>query len=134
MANEGCLICKCGSECTHLIGIIEVETNDDYETTGLIIDKKYSIEGRMKYKYRSQGNIHLLFRCEEGMHHTIKSFDGHKGTVYIDDNELMTELSKYLDEVYSDESHSQVLNHSFSMDFQLLGNIEKFVSSRDRSF
>lgn len=107
----------CDYENNHLIGILEIEADDHYQTIRVIVNNEYSIPVKTKYEYRSQGNIHLLFRCESG-HYFIKSFDGHKGSVFIDENHLMRKLEKHFNivAVNADIGH-----------FQLLGEIEKCI-------
>lgn len=116
----------CDFDYTHLIGIIEVIDNDEYQAVEFIINNKYPISTKVKYGYRSQGNIHLLFRCEDG-HFFIKSFDGHKGNVYTDDNTLMDELSSYLNHLYEGESDEE---RFLSFNYGLLANIEKFLKTK----
>jgi len=116
----------CDFDYIHLIGTIKVIDNDYYQAVEFIINNKYPISTKVKYDYRSQGNIHLLFRCENG-HFFIKSFDGHKGNVYTDDNALMDELSSYLNNVYEDDSDEE---RFLSFNYNLLANIEKFLETK----
>lgn len=119
------MLCSvCDFDYTHLIGTIEVIDNDEYQAVEFIINNKYPISTNVKYGYRSQGNIHLLFRCEDG-HFFIKSFDGHKGHVFMDDNSLMDDLSSYLNDIYGNDEEL-----FFSFDYGLLANIEKFLKTR----
>lgn len=115
----------CDSNYTHILGTLEVKDNDEKQTTAVLVNHQHSIPVQVPYNYRSQGNLHILFRCESG-HFFMKSFDGHKGNVFIDDNSLMDELVKYLNRFYSDDEGS-----SLSFDYELLGNIEKFLKSRE---
>lgn len=114
----------CEYDYIHLIGTIEVIDNDEGQAIEFMINHKHSLAIKTKYEYRSQGNIHLLFRCEDG-HFFIKSFDGHKGNVFMDENTLMDELTSYLNEVYQNEK-----NLFFTLSFELLGNIEKFLKTQ----
>lgn len=114
----------CDHDYAHLIGTIEVIDNDENQAVEFMINRKYSIAIKTKYEYRSQGNIHLLFRCEEG-HFFIKSFDGHKGNVFMDENTLMDELTSYLNGVYQNEK-----DLFFKLNYDLLGNIEKFLKTQ----
>ncbi len=111
----------CDFDYTHIIGTIQVKDNDNYQTTEFIVNHEYRISAEKKYNFRSQGNIHILLRCEEG-HFFIKSFDGHKGNVHIDENPLMDELAYYLNKVYKKQKELTLY-----FDFELLGNIEKFL-------
>lgn len=113
-----CSVCE--FEYTHLIGTIQVKENDSYMATEVIVNHEHRISTNVKYNFRSQGNIHLLFRCENG-HFFIKSFDGHKGNVYIDDNPLMDELADYLNKAYKEQTELTLY-----FNYELLGNIEKF--------
>lgn len=123
---DSILYCKnCGEINLHIGAIIEVVTESDTRTaTGLLIDKEHLVKlDNMKYPFRSQGNIHVLFVGECG-HFNIKSFDGHKGTVYEDDNELMEELTAYLNKIHADDK--------FLPSFEI-ADIEKFVSEKENS-
>lgn len=113
----------CNYDYTHLIGTIEVVDNDENQAVNFIINQQYQISIKTKYQFRSQGNIHLLFRCEDG-HFFIKSFDGHKGNVFIDNNNLLDGLVIYLNNVYKDEENS------FSFNYELLANIEKYLKTK----
>ncbi|MET3507046.1 hypothetical protein [Halalkalibacter oceani] len=114
------LICPvCDFDHMHILGFIEVRDDDDYQTKEVIVNNQYRIPVKTRYNYRSQGNIHLLFICEDG-HFSIKSFDGHKGVVVIDENILMDNLSSYLNGVYRENQASWAFN------FELLGHIENF--------
>lgn len=118
--NDTILVCpKCESEYTNLIATFNVKDDDHYETSEFIVNGKYHIPVRLKYNFRSQGNIHILFSCAEHGHYFIKSFDGHKGNIYLDKNQLMDELAIYLNEV------SNYTKNNF--DFEILGLIEKFL-------
>lgn len=114
----------CNHDYAHLIGTIEVIDNDEMQAIEFIINNKYSIKIKTKYEYRSQDNIHLLFRCEDG-HFFIKSFDGHKGNIFMDENALMDELTSYLNGVYQNEK-----DLFFTFNYELLGNIEKFLKTQ----
>ena len=116
----------CDYDYSQIIATLQVKDNDDYQTTEVIVNQRYPIAVKTEYKYRSQGNLHILFQCEEG-HYFIKSFDGHKGNVSIDDNPLMAELADYLNKVYKDQEE-----FSLSFNYELLGNIEKFFKSKNR--
>lgn len=117
----------CNFEYSHILGTIHVEDDDDYHIKKLIIDSKYTILTNIKYEYRSQGNIHILFRCEDG-HFFIKSFDGHKGIVNYDDNKFMEQLAEYLNQTYDDQTE-----FSFDLNFELIGNIEKYLRMKEAS-
>lgn len=122
---ENKLLCSvCDYDYTHLIGMINVKDNDDYQATDFVVNQKYTISVKTNYQFRSQGNIHLLFRCEDG-HFFVKSFDGHKGMVFLDENPLMYDLGNHLNKVYEKEDKL-----SLSLDYELLGNIEKFFTSK----
>lgn len=120
---ESYVICSvCEHDYTHILGTIQVKDDDHYHATEFIINQEYRIPAMVKYNFRSQGNIHILFKCESG-NFFIKSFDGHKGNVHIDDNPLMDELAEYLNKTYKKQKES-----SLSFDYELLGNIEKFIN------
>ncbi|MDF1510670.1 hypothetical protein PZE06_21275 [Robertmurraya sp. DFI.2.37] len=124
--NQYLLCPVCDYDYSHIIATLQVKDNDDYQTTEVIVNQTYPISVKTEYKYRSQGNMHILFQCEEG-HYFIKSFDGHKGNVSIDENPLMDELAEYLNRVYKDQKKL-----SLSFNYELLGNIEKFLKSKNR--
>jgi hypothetical protein len=95
--------------------------------TKLVINGKHTIDcqNKKKYSYRSQGNIHLLYRCEEG-HFSIISFDGHKGVVLFDRNTLMNDLTMFLNEKTKDDRDKKQFD--FVMSYAILGYIEDFLS------
>ena len=121
-----CLICD--FEYSHIVATLQVTDDDNNQTTEIVVNHTYSIMAKMKYQYRSQGNIHILFQCEDG-HFFIKSFDGHKGIVFMDTNPLMDELTEHLNKVYKGQEEL-----SLSFDFELLGNIEKFFKHKDATY
>lgn len=124
VSEEGHLQCGvCGFDYTHLVATIEAYDNDNYELTELVVNRQYTIVCRSKkrYNFRSQGNVHLLYRCEDG-HFSIISFDGHKGVVLVDQNPLMNDLARFLNEKTKEQRKKQQL--SFEMDYTLLGYIE----------
>lgn len=129
VSKEGYLKCGvCGYDHMHLIGIIEAYDNDSYELTKLVINKEHIIkpDKKIRYEYRSQGNVHLLYRCEEG-HFSITSFDGHKGIVVVNQNPLMDALTGFLNEKTKEQREEGHLG--FQMDFTILSYIEQFLSS-----
>lgn len=119
---ENVLHCPvCDFDYSHIIGTIQVKDNDNYQSTEFIINHTFPISAKVHYEYRSQGNIHILFICESG-HYFIKSFDGHKGNIFVDENPLMNELTDFLNNVYKDRDE-----WNDSLDYELLANIEKFL-------
>lgn len=117
---ENMLLCPhCGYECNHLLTTLVFEDDDYGNATSATINSEHKISIKEKYRFRSQGNIHLLFSCESG-HFYFKSFDGHKGNVFIDGNELTEQLADYLNK----NSNPDRLTLGF--DYTLLGKIEKF--------
>ncbi|KGA83696.1 hypothetical protein KQ41_06555 [Lysinibacillus fusiformis] len=118
------LICTvCNSEYNRLIAIIKVAANDNYETTRFDIDideERFKLNVGVRYNFRSQGNVHLLYSCDSGHYHFI-SFDGHKGRVFANRNELFSNMASHLNKVDSDFEH---LNR-----FHLIGEIEAFLNS-----
>lgn len=118
----------CDFEYANIIATLEVSDDDHYQTKEVVVNHTYPIRVKTEYSYRSQGNIHILFQCEDG-HFFIKSFDGHKGIVNIDSNLLMDELTEHLNIVYKDKK-----DISLGFDFVLLGNIEKFFKHKDATY
>lgn len=115
------LTCKhCGGNYVHFLGSFTVDDDNHYKTSEVELNGKYVFTVKARYDYRSQGNIHLLFICENG-DYFIKSFDGHKGNVHIDQNSLMEELEEHLNEQSSD-------SYSFHVDNELLQNIKEYFS------
>lgn len=116
---DNVLCCKCGDDNLHLVAHLEFADNDNYQATSVLINGKYSIQliPPIKYQYRSQGNIHLLFQGECG-HYNSKSFDGHKGSMILDRNILLDELCAYLDR--------QMNEIYLGFNYRLLGEIERF--------
>lgn len=113
-----CLVCD--NDYTHLVTTLSFEDDDSYKTTKVTVGGRYEIPCTVEYRFRSQGNIHLIFICEDG-HYFIKSFDGHKGNVLIDENPLIDDLSRYLNENNGQD------DMRFNFDFKLLGQIESFL-------
>lgn len=122
---DNILSCKCGNENLHLVAHLEFTDNDNYQATCVLINGKYPIQffPEIKYQYRSQGNIHLLFQGECG-HYNSKSFDGHKGNMILDENNLLDELCTYLDR--------QINEIYLEFNFKLLGEIEQFFMQRTK--
>jgi len=114
-----CSVCE--DDYTHLVTTLKFEDDDHYKTTKVTVNSQYEIPCAVEYRFRSQGNIHLVFICEEG-HYFIKSFDGHKGNVLVDENPLIDDLSRYLNE--NNNQDEMRLN----FDFKLLGQIESFLN------
>lgn len=130
VSKEGHLECGvCGFNYMHLIAIIEAHDNDHHELIKLVVNKEHTItcQNEKRYDYRSQGNVHLLYRCEEG-HFSIVSFDGHKGNVIFNRNLLMDDLATFLNEMTKEQREKGAL--SFQMDFTILGYIEQFLSTQ----
>lgn len=122
---ENVLHCPiCDFDYSHLIATIQVKDDDNYQTTEIIVNHTFPISAKVHYEYRSQSNIHILFMCEDG-HYFIKSFDGHKGNVFVDENPLMNELSAFLNNIYKDREEWKDI-----VDYELLSNIEKFLNSK----
>lgn len=120
---ENVLLCPtCEYDYNHLICTLNFVDNDEYKTTKVIINNKHEIALAARYDYRSQGNIHLLFVCESGHYHS-KSFDGHKGNIFVDKNNLMVELVNHLND------REQEDEYSLSLNYQLLGKLEKYFQS-----
>lgn len=120
------VLCKvCEFDYAHIIGTMNVKDNDRYQATEVIVNNEYSISTNARHEYRSQGNVHILFGCEEG-HFFIKSFDGHKGNMFEDENPLMDGLAEYLNDKYKDEEYL-----TLTLDFELLGNIENYFKSAE---
>lgn len=119
------VLCRvCDFDYTHIIGMIEVKEDDRGRTTEVMINHQHSIMVNVDYNFRSQGNLHILFRCESG-HYFIKSFDGHKGMVFTDENILMNDLADYLNGIYEKDQKLSLI-----FDYTLLGNIEQFLMKR----
>jgi hypothetical protein len=91
---------KCKDEFTQLETVItfHLDMEDEYKTKSVRIGE-FHLPLEIKYSFRSLSNIHLVYRCNHGMGcFFILSFDGHKGSVYVNENELINELSNYLNE------------------------------------
>lgn len=121
------LLCKiCNFEYNHLLGTINVVSDDDNNVHELVVNESHSFPAsNLKYQYRTQGNIHLLFSCEDGHLH-FKSYDGHKGNIHQDENELINKLESYLNNIYKDKEKL-----TLEMDYELLGNIENFIKDHN---
>lgn len=91
-----CPVCK--FENTHFITTIGLKDDDCNNLIAASINgAKIAILRKVKYPYRSQKSVHLLFVCEE-QHYFHKSFDGHKGIISIDSNPIMDQLCNYLND------------------------------------
>lgn len=118
-------------EYVNFTGALQVVTNQNAtqwkkKVTEIIVDGKFHIpvHRKMNYEYETQGNIHLLFTCERGLHFFIKSFDSHTGNTHVDSNSLMDRLASYLTHVYTKEKTTSVGR----ADYKLLGHIEYFFN------
>ncbi|QOY37624.1 hypothetical protein AWH56_008600 [Anaerobacillus isosaccharinicus] len=114
----------CDYDYTHILGTIQFIT-DEYWVSEVLVNQKYSIPVKFEYNFRSQGNIHILFRCERG-HYFVVSFDGYKGIVFVNENTLVNELLGYLNETADDK-----FGFKFSIDFNLVGRIETFLENKE---
>lgn len=114
----------CNQEYTNIIGTLIVDCNDNYEVTQLVLNGVHHIPANVKYDFRSQGNIHILFICKGNGHFFIKSYDGHKGTTYIDSNSLMNSLALYLTSAYKKKDCLP------EVDTELINHIQNFLASR----
>lgn len=105
----------------HIVALIRFSDDDGYQLTTVTINEKYVIRilpsQKVKTQYRTQGNFHILFSSEMGPYF-YKGFDGHKGNVFFDSNEIMTKLVDYINEAK--------LGAKFDFDYELLGVIEKY--------
>lgn len=125
ISNMGRLECKvCEFDYSHLIGVIQVECADENLALQFIINGEHEISCNALYPYRSQGNVHLLFRCEHG-HFFIISFDGHKGNVYVEDNKLMDRLADFLNEKTAEERKRG--SYTLRLTPEMVGYIEEFL-------
>lgn len=117
----------CDFEYTHLVTTIKFYDDDNYNLISVKVDDQYEIkvEKDMKYSYRSQNSISLLFTCEDG-HYFYKSFDGHKGNIFIDKNEVMYELCLFLNEK-NRESKTLLPD----VNYNLLAQIEEFFNESE---
>jgi hypothetical protein len=117
----------CEYEYNHFLASITVEVpEDDYNAAAISVNinnENYRIRLKSKYPYRSQGNIHLLFYCEQDHYHFI-SYDGHKGHIFVNENSLIDDLSTYINS-YSDDSKSI---YGFGK-YKLLSIIEEFAEA-----
>lgn len=101
--------------------------DDFYNLIAVRVSGKYDIRlsKKMRYDFRSQGNIHLLFICEHG-HYFHKSFDGHKGNVFVDENTIMDELCNFLNNKRIDEEDIY-----WGLNYKLLAHIEEFFNKSE---
>lgn len=74
------------------------ESNDDYFAKNILINSvSYPFE--KKYPFRFQKNIHIIFVSESNVFTSV-SFDGHKGQIYVNDNEIILSLVRSLNSKY----------------------------------
>ncbi|MEB2301588.1 hypothetical protein LAV72_18455 [Lysinibacillus xylanilyticus] len=119
------LLCTvCNSEYNRLRAIIKVSDNDNYEATRFDIDingENFKLEVVVPYNFRSQGNVHLLYICSSGHYHFV-SFDGHKGRVFANRNELFNNIAAHLNKGLNPDNDSEYEHH-------LIGKIEAYLNS-----
>ncbi len=71
----------------HLMFSLKFRDDDYYNTTEVTINNKaYKLS--VRYPFRSQGNDHLIFYSEDGQWFRM-SFDGHKGDMFVNSNEII---------------------------------------------
>lgn len=120
------MTCHCGDDYFHLMARLEFKDNDNYQVTSVKVDGEHKItfSSPIKYPYRSQGNLHLLFAGECG-HFAAKSFDGHKGYIFLDQNPLMYELCRYLD--------CSIGEFQSKVDYRVLAAMERFFQIKSEA-
>lgn len=128
--QDGVLLCSvCEQNYNHLIGTIQVIDDDSYNATKLIVSlkgKTYEIDANIQYEFRTQGNLSLLFLCESSHYH-IFSFDGHKGTVFVNSNKLMDKISSALNKKIETSSNPNgYINHLTN--YEVIAAIESEVN------
>lgn len=93
IVQNNILSAKNGTQChenLHIYALLTFEDADYGNALSVAVNgDKYELN--VKYKYRSQGNIHIIFKSEDG-YYTFLSLDGHKGDVFINDNPLISKL------------------------------------------
>ena len=129
MLDNNVLKCTvCDDIYTHFLCTIEVRTKPDtYETTSILIDGRNPVDIQIDYPFRSQSNIHLVFACENGEYFVI-SFDGHKGNVFTEGNDVMEGLQEWLNDDLNNWIEKDPENHSIELtkDSRLISSIEDY--------
>ena len=98
----------------------------DIDGAVTINSKRYPLH--IPYGFRSQGNAHLVFLSENYIWFCL-SFDGHKGDMYINDNEVLKHLIKILN---ANERSTATWGEDISEDtiFEIISGYGEF-SKRD---
>src|SRR4051812_4417455 len=92
------LICPyCKDDHTHFMATIRIQTDYHEIARSLKINDHYSVDLDVPYFFRSRENIHLLFRCENN-HYFIESFDDHEGQIFVNENYLIEDLERSLND------------------------------------
>lgn len=99
--NEHTKCPQCENEYVEQQGMLIFDVDDDYQAKSVKYlndagDVVFTLPVDFRYGYRSQSNVHILFHCEATEHYFAKSFDGHKGNIYNDDNNVILTLCAYL--------------------------------------
>lgn len=97
-------------EYTHIVTTFEISDDDNYNATKIRFMSGKEATVKVRYPFRSQGNTHIVTTNEINNLYRIYSFDGHKGSMYINENETIAKLEKELNKVnwlhHSDEEKS----------------------------
>ena len=111
----------------HLKYNIVFDDDDSYNTTAVTINgKRYPLH--IPYGFRSPGNAHLVFLSEDYVWFCL-SFDGHKGDMFVNDNEILKHLIKILN---ANERSNATWGEDISEDtiFEIISHYGEF-SKRD---
>lgn len=121
-----------GSDYHHLVTTITFTDDDSYKmVTVKVGDHVFDVSGlEIRYDYRSQGNIHLLFVSECCGKYHMKSFDGHKGNVFMDENSFVYGLVRFIN-----HKSLKIKNRGewTLTDLQLLTAIEDFIAHKSQT-
>ena len=86
-------------ENTHIVTTFEMSDDDLYQATKIRFMSGKEATVKVKYPFRSQGNVHIVTTNEINNRYRIYSFDGHKGSMYINENETIEKLEKELNKL-----------------------------------
>lgn len=123
--NLECPYCP-GEDYHHLVTTITFADDDNYKMVTMKVgDHVFDVSGLgIRYNFRSQGNIHLLFISECCRKYHMKSFDGHKGNMFVDENPFVYGLVRFIN-----HKSLKIKNRGecAMTDLQLLAAIENFI-------
>lgn len=121
-----------GEDYHHLVTTIVFTDDDNYKMVTMKVgDHVFNVSGLgIGYNYRSQDNIHLLFVSECCRKYHMKSFDGHKGVMFMDENPFVHGLVRFI----NDKSLKIKNSGEWALtDLQLLAAVEELIAHQSQT-